>query len=212
MKKLLRDRYCNFAVTEIVQKGEAYSYEIHLICKDGDRIQFSGPPCKSVEEAERFLKNHIETLENHSCIIDSDMRVKEFFEAWLQEIVKPRASQAVYCAYETAIQYIVKRFGRLRLSLMSEAHIVSIFKGAVECPVIESEFVKEVLRKALKFAKRVAYIPYNPAKDDRLFASWFIADDRLSGLKDIETSGKGWPIWDYGEMVDGYIKELGIDF
>lgn len=212
MKKMLRDRYCNFAVTEIVQKGKAYSYEIHLICKDGDRVQFSGPPCKSVGEAERFRENHIEALENHSYIIDSDMRVKEFFEAWLLEIVKPRASQAVYCAYETAIQYIVKRYGRLRLSLMSEAHIVSILKGAVKCPMIKSEFIAEVLRKALKFAKRVGYIPYNPAKDEQLFASWFLADDRLSGLEDMETSGEGRPIWDYGIMVNEYIKELGIDF
>ena len=198
MKKLLRDRYCNFAVTEIVQKGEAYSYEIQLICKDGDRIQFSGPTCKSVEEAESFRKNHIETLENHSCIIDSNMRVKEFFEAWLQEIAKPRVSQAVYCAYETAVQYIVKRYGRLRLNLMSEAHIVSIFKGAIKCPMIESKFVKEVLKKALKFAKRVGYISYNPAKDDQMFTSWFLADDRLSSLEDIETNGEGWPIWGYG--------------
>lgn len=212
MEKLLQDRYCNFAVTEIVQKGEAYSYEIHLICKDGDRVQFSGPSCKSVEEAERFRKNHIKALENRSYIIDPDMRVKEFFEAWLQEIAKPRVSQAVYCAYETAIQYIVKRYGRLKLSLMSEAHIVSIFKGAVKCPMIKSEFVAEVLRKALKFAKRVGYIPYNPAKDDQMFTSWFLADDRLSGLEDMETSGEGRPIWDYGIMVNEYIKELGIDF
>lgn len=212
MKKLLQDRYCNFAVTEIVQKGEAYSYEIHLICKDGGRAQFSSPPCKSVEEAERFRENHIEALENRSYIIDPDMRVKEFFEAWLLEIAKPRVSQAVYCAYKTAIQYIVKRYGRLRLILMSEAHIVSILKGAVKCPMIESEFVAEVLRKALKFAKSVGYIPYNPAKDEQIFTSWFLADDRLSGLEDMETSGEGRPIWDYGIMVNEYIKELGVDF
>lgn len=81
---------------------------------------------------------------------------------------------------------------------MSEAHIVSIFKGAIKCPMIESKFVKEVLKKALKFAKRVGYISYNPAKDDQMFTSWFLADDRLSSLEDIETNGEGWPIWGYG--------------
>lgn len=211
MKKFLRDRYCDFTVTEIVQKGEIYGFEIQLICKNGDKLQFSSPPCKSVEEAELFQESHIKTLANHSYIIDSDMKVREFFEAWLQEIAKPRASQAVYCAYEAAVEYIVERYGRLILSRMSEVHVVSIFKGAVKCPMIEAEFVKEVLKKALKFAKRVGYIPYNPAKDKQMFSSWFIADDRLSGLEEIETSEEGWPIWDYGEMMDEYIKGLGIE-
>lgn len=211
MKKLLRDRYCGFTVTEIVRKGEVYGFEIQLICKDGGKIQFSSPPCKSVEEAEYSRENHIKTFANHSYIIDSDMRVKEFFEAWQQEIAKARASQAVYCAYEAAVEYIVERYGRLILSRMSEAHVVSIFKGAAKCPTIEVEFVKEVLKKALKYAKRIGYIPYNPAKEEQLFSPWFIADDRLSGLEEIETSEEGWPIWDYGEMMDEYIKGVGIE-
>lgn len=211
MKKLLRDRYCDFTVTEIVRKGELYGFKIQLICKDGDKLQFSSPPCKSVEKAKYSRENHIKILANHSYIIDPDMRVKEFFEAWLQEIAKPRASQAVYCASEAAVEYIVERYGRLILSRMSEAHVVSIFKGAVKCPTLEAEFVKDVLKKALKFAKRVGYIPYNPAKDEQLFYSCFIADDRLSGLENIVTSGEGWPIWDYGEMIDKYIKGLEIE-
>ena len=211
MKKLLRDRYCDFTVTEIVRKGELYGFKIQLICKDGEKIQFSGPPCKSVEEAEHSRESQIKMLTSHSYIIDSDMRVIEFFEAWLQEIAKPRASQAVYCAYEAAVEYIVEGYGRLILSRMSEAHVVSIFKGAVKCPTIEAEFVKEVLKKALIFAKRVGYIPCNPAKDEQLFSSWFIPDDRLSGLENIETNEEGWPIWDYGEKVEKYIKGLGSE-
>ena len=131
--------------------------------------------------------------------------MSEFFEAWLSQVATPKISKAVFSAYENAVRYIVGRYGRLRLSLMSEAHIVSIFKGAVECPMQEPEFVKEVLKKTLKFAKKVEYICYDPARDEMLFSAWFIGDDRLSSADDIETSEDGWPIWDCGKIINELI-------
>lgn len=210
MNQFLKDRYIDFGITEVVQTGDGYGFEIQLHYKDGSTVRLSGPSCSSAGEAEKSRKEHEKSLRNHSYIIDPDLRVSEFFEAWLSQVATPKISKAVFSAYENAVQYIVGRYGRLRLSLMSEAHIVSIFKGAVECPMQEPEFVKEVLKKALKFAKKVGYICYDPARDEMLFSAWFIGDDGLSSADDIETSEDGWPIWDCGEIIDEYIKELGM--
>lgn len=210
MNQFLKDRYINFSITEVVQTGDGYGFEIQLHYKDGSTVRLSEPSCSSAGEAEKSRKEHEKSLRNHSYIIDPDLRVSEFFEVWLSQVATPKISKAVFSAYENAVQYIVGRYGRLRLSLMSEAHIVSIFKGAVECPMQEPEFVKEVLKKALKFAKKVGYISYDPARDEMLFSAWFIGDDGLSSADDIETSEDGWPIWDCGEIIDEYIKELGM--
>lgn len=212
MKQFLKDRYIDFDITKVSQTGDMYCFEIQLLYRDGQTIRFSGPSCSSEVEAEQLRKEHVKRLKNHSYILDPDFRVGEFFEAWLKQIAKPKVSGAVFSAYANAVQYIVERYGRLKLCLMSEAHVVSIFKGAVECPLREPEFVKEVLKKALKFAKKVGYINYDPARDEMLFSAWFIADDRLSSSDDIKTSEDGWPIWDCGEIIDEYIKEMGMEF
>ncbi len=67
------------------------------------------------------------------------------------------------------------------------------------------------MKNALKFAKKVGYINYDPARDELLFSAWFIENDGLSSSDDIETSEDGWPIWDCGEIIDEYIKEIGLD-
>ena len=210
MNQFLKDRYIDFNITEAAQTGNRYGFEIQLIYKDGRIVQLPGPSCSSAEEAKQSRKEHEKSLRNHSYVINPNLRVKEFFDAWLKQVAKPKVSEAVFSAYMNAVQYIIERYGRLRLSLMSEAHVVSIFKGAVEYPMKEPEFVKEVLRKALKFAKRVGYIYYDPAKDEMLFSSWFIGDDGLSSSDDIETSEDGWPVWDCGEIIDEYIQEIGM--
>lgn len=211
MNQFLKDRYIDFSITEVVQTEDWYGFDIQLHYMDGSTARLSGPSCSSAEEADKSRKEHEKSLRNHSYIINPDLRVSEFFEAWLSQIAKPKISKAVFSAYENAVQYIVGRYGRLRLSLMSETHVVSIFKGAVECPKQEPEFVKEVLKKALKFAKKVGYIYCDPARDEMLFSEWFIRDDGLSSSDDIETSEDGRPIWDCGEIIDEYIKEIGME-
>lgn len=174
MEQFLKDRYINFDITEVTQIGDTFCFEIQLLYRNGQKVRFSGPSCSSAAEAEQSRKGHEKRLKNHSYIINFDLRVSEFFEAWLSQVVKPKISKAVFSAYENAVQYIVGRYGKLRLSLMSEAHVVSIFKGSIESPLQEPEFVKEVLKKALKFAKKVSYINYDPARDELLFSAWFI--------------------------------------
>ncbi|WP_195984370.1 hypothetical protein [Clostridium sp. D33t1_170424_F3] len=103
MNQFLKDRYIDFNITEVVQTGDRYGFEIQLHYKDESTVRFSGPFCDSAVEAEHSQKDHEKSLKNHSYIIDPDLRVSEFFEAWLNQIAKPKISKAVFSAYENAV-------------------------------------------------------------------------------------------------------------
>ena len=81
MNQFLKDRYIDFSITEVVQTGDGYGFEIQLHYKDGSTVRLSGPSCSSSGEAEKSRKEHEKSLRNHSYIIDPDLRVSEFFEA-----------------------------------------------------------------------------------------------------------------------------------
>ena len=70
--------------------------------------------------------------------------------------------------------------------------------------------MRDVLKKALKFAKKAGYLSYNLERDKLVFEKWFISDDTLSGSGDIEMTEDGQPVLDISTISE-YIKELGLD-
>ena len=64
MNQFLKDRYTDFSITEVVQTGDGYGFEIQLHYKDGSTVWLSGPSCSSAGEAEKSRKEHEKNLRN----------------------------------------------------------------------------------------------------------------------------------------------------
>ena len=209
MKNLITAPYIGYVVGNVKPIEVGYGFKIKLIYKGGDTLVEVKVGYDSEQEAEWAREVNTKLLKNHRYVIQLDTSAEEFFEGWL-DFISSKLSEATWQAYREAITYINQKCGKAKLHFWCGWDIVAIYKSAWGDPAIDHKAVRDVLKKALKFAKKAGYLSYDLERDKLIFEEWFISDDTLSGSGDIEMTEDGQPVLDISAISE-YIKELGLD-
>lgn len=209
MRNFITARYIGYVVGTVKSMEGGYGFRIKLIYKDGETLVEENTGYKSEKEAIWEREVSIKLLEKHQYVIQSDTTSEDYFSAWL-EFVSPKLSKAIRQDYQDAVLYINQKYGKVKIHFWDAEHVVSVYKSAWKDSKTDHTIIRNVLKKALKFAKTVGYLSYDLEKDNLIFEEWFISNDMLSGSGEIAMTEDGQPVYNLS-AISKYIEELGID-
>ena len=151
----------------------------------------------------------IKLLKKHQYVIQPDTTAEDYFNAWL-DFVSPKLSKAIRQDYRNAVLYINQKYGKVKIHFWDAEHVVSVYKSAWKDSKTDHTIIRNVLKKALKFAKTVGYLSYDLEKDNLIFEEWLISNDVLSGSGEIAMTEDGQPVYNLS-AIGKHIEELGLD-
>ena len=186
-----------------------YGFKIKLIYKDGETLVEGNSGYKSEQEATWEREVSIKLLKKHQYVIQPDTTAEDYFNAWL-DFVSPKLSKAIRQDYRNAVLYINQKYGKVKIHFWDAEHVVSVYKSAWKDSKTDHTIIRNVLKKALKFAKTVGYLSYDLEKDNLIFEEWFISNDVLSGSGEIAMTEDGQPVYTLS-AIGKHIEELGLD-
>lgn len=193
----------------ITSMDGGYGFKIKLIYKDGETLVEGNSGYKSEQEATWEREVSIKLLKKHQYVIQPDTTAEDYFNAWL-DFVSPKLSKAIRQDYRNAVLYINQKYGKVKIHFWDAEHVVSVYKSAWKDSKTDHTIIRNVLKKALKFAKTVGYLSYDLEKDNLIFEEWFISNDVLSGSGEIAMTEDGQPVYNLS-AIGKHIEELGLD-
>lgn len=209
MRNFITARYIGYVVGNVKSMEGGYGFRIKLIYKNGETLVEENSGYKSEKEAKWEREVAIKLLKKHQYIIQPDTTAEDYFNAWLG-FVSPKLSKAMRQEYQDAVLYINQKYGKVKIRFWDAEHVVSVYKSAWKDSKTNHIIIRNVLKKALKFAKTVGYLSYDLEKDNLIFEEWFISNDMLSGSGEITMTEDGQPVYNLS-AISKYIEELGID-
>lgn len=161
-----KKQYADWKVYAVTKIKSMYGFRIKLIYDDEttDVQQKSG--FKTKKEANEVRDRVIAELYNHSYVVYSNIKVAEYFNYWLEEVMKKREkfSYNSYMSYRNIIKnYIIPSYGNLKMTSINQAHIRRIYnKVALKSQSIV-KLLKTIMNNALEYAKYKNVVSINMA-------------------------------------------------
>lgn len=134
--------------------------------KTGKRRQkwFSG--FKTKKEAERALAEKIAEINRGDYIEPSKITVREFFDMWLQDEVKPNRKTSTFDTYRSQLRtHVIPEIGKIPLNKLATIHIHRLLKSLLDKGVspTTAKYNIRTVKVALTWAVKMQLIPKNPA-------------------------------------------------
>ena len=163
--KLRNDTYIDWTVYSVTKIKEKYGFRIKLDYKDETIIQQkSGFSTKKVAEERRNIA--IAELTNHTYVVYPNIKVAEFYDYWLNEVMKSKIEYNSYMSYRNAVcNYIIKEYGTLKMTTLNQAHIQKLYNHVTKEHISVAKIVKTVMNNSLDYAKTMNIVSANVATD-----------------------------------------------
>lgn len=127
------------------------------------RRSFYGRTRFEVSEKLREAQN---LARSHAPITDGNLRVGEFLDRWLDEVIKPSRQRATWAGYEVNVRTHIKpTIGRIKLAQLTPAHVQALINTKSEEGLAPRtvQYVHATLRAALNVAVRWGLVTRNMA-------------------------------------------------
>ena len=87
------------------------------------------------------------------------MKVKLFYQMWLEDIKRPMLAYSSYCNYKNCVyRYIIPLYGEMKMEELTKFHIKRLYIKAFEKYPSVARILKTVLNTSLLYAQRNGYI------------------------------------------------------
>lgn len=166
--KLRNDTYINWKVYSVTKIKEKYGFRIKLEYNNETIVQQKAG-FNTKKEAEKERNIVISQLVNHSYVVYPNIKVSEFYEYWLNEVMKPKIEYNSYMSYRNAIyNYIIKEYGNQKMTTLNQSHIQKLYNSITKKHVSIAKLVKTIMNNSLDYAKTMNIISINVATDINL--------------------------------------------
>lgn len=166
MSLILRnDTYINWKIYSVTRIKGKYGFRIKLDYNNETIVQQkSGFSTKKMAEERR--NTVIAELTNHSYVMYSNIKISEFYDYWLNEVMKPKIEYNSYMSYRNAIHnYIIKEYGNLKMTTLNQSHIQKLYNSVTKKHVSIARLVKTIMNNSLDYAKSMNIVSVNVATD-----------------------------------------------
>lgn len=152
------------AVMKLLDRNN-YAYRVVLKYQDGTKHIQQKSGFQTKKEAEDARKRTIGELCNGTYVVNSNVKLKDLLEYWLEYDVKPRAgSYNTYASYlQVAKHHITPYLGKKKLTEINRGDIQRLYQKRAEFSIHIARQVKTVLNVSLRYAVEHKLIPLNPA-------------------------------------------------
>lgn len=167
MLNLKRQNYVDWDVKSVFKllDRDNYAYRVVLKFQDGTQQTQQKSGFQTKREAEDARKHTIGELSNGTYVVNSNVKLKEFLEYWLEYDIRQRVGSAnTYSSYSQTVKlHITPYLGTKKLTELSRGDIQRLYQDRSQYSVHIVRQVKTVLNVSLRYAVEHKLIPSNPA-------------------------------------------------
>lgn len=168
MLNLDHQNYVDWNVKSVIKLLDRnnYAYRVVLKFEDGTKQIQQKSGFRTKKEAEDARKQTIGELSNGTYIVNSNVKLQDFLEYWLEYDIRQRVrSSNTYDSYsQTVKKHIVPFLGKKKLTELNKGDVQKLYQNRAEYSIHIARQVKTVLNVALRYAAGRKLIPLNPAE------------------------------------------------
>lgn len=185
-EQIFNRTYVSYVVYSVTTIKKKYGFRVKLVFSDGYEAikQHSGFKLKAEANEER--NKVIGQLENHTYVVYDRIKANDFFEYWLNKIMKPKITYNSFMSYRNIIQnYFCSYFKGKILCKINDTNVKKVYNEITQKSESVAKLARSVLIDALNFAKKHCLVSENPAENVQLANS---KDSGRYGFLKIDTS------------------------
>lgn len=159
-------KYVEWKVNGVMQIKDAYGYRVKLVYADGSELVQQKSGFQTVKEAENARMETIGQLYTNTYVVYEKISVKDFYEFWMESVMRPQITNDTYKGYESKIRnHIIPQIGKKKLSMLSRADVQKLYNKVFKKSKSVARVVKVIVGTSMKYALDKKMISYNPAED-----------------------------------------------
>ena len=168
MLDLKQQNYVDWDVKSVFKllDRDNYAYRVVLKFQDGTQQVQQKSGFRTKKEAEDARKRTMGELSNGTYVVNSNVKLREFLEYWLEQDIRQRVGSAnTYSSYSQIVKkHIIPYLGKKKLTELNRGDIQKLYKDRAVYSVHIVRQVKTVLNVSLRYAIEHKLISMNPAK------------------------------------------------
>ena len=158
--------YIDWKISVVMKLKNSFGYRVTLILSDGTKKVQQKSGYRNMKDAQRGRDIAVTQLHSNTYVTDGCITVREFFNAWLESVIKERCKAATYSSYYYTLKnHIYPHLGGVKLVELNKAHIVHLYRTVGTNYKSSAEQCRVILKTGLRYAKQNQLISINPAKD-----------------------------------------------
>ncbi len=161
--------YVDFKIGKVLKMRNKYGFRIVLIYANGtnQRKQIGG--YKKKTDAEIRRNQIIAELYSGKYVLDDSLTVSEYFDMWLNDVMKPKIKASTYITYTYNLKnHIIPKIGGITVSKLNRGHIVELYRVVSQHSLESAKLSRVIIQTALRYAEQNNYIACNPADGIRI--------------------------------------------
>lgn len=159
----LNKQYMDYKVYSVLKLKNKYGFKVKLIFSDtSEEIRQIGG-FKTKCEANKERNKVIYELINRTFVVYPKIKVNDYLNYWLENIMKPEITYNSYMSYRNIVKnYLNDFFDNLLVSQINIGHIQKLYNTVSQKNKSAAKMTKAVIRSAMKYAKSKNLIESNP--------------------------------------------------
>lgn len=158
--------YIDWKISGVLKLKNSFGYRVTLILLDGTKKVQQKSGYRNMKDAQQGRDITVTQLHSKTYVTDGCITVREFFNAWLESVIKERCKAATYSSYYYTLKnHIYPHLGGVKLVELNKAHIVHLYRTVGTNYKSSAEQCRVILKTGLRYAKQNQLISVDPAKD-----------------------------------------------
>lgn len=163
-----RKDYSDYKISDIMKIKNSYGFRVTLIFYDGSEVVQQKSGYKSTKEARTARDKTVSELYSHTYVVDI-IGVKDFFEYWLEKVIKVECTGQTYMTYGYTIKnWILPVIGKMKLAYVNRSHIIKMYNKVSEVSYSAAQMCRCVAIGGFKYALNKNLISSDPTLDIEL--------------------------------------------
>ncbi len=158
--------YIDWKISGVMKVKNSFGYRVTLILSDGTKKVQQKSGYRNMKDAQQGRDIAVTQLHSKTYVTDGCTTVREFFNAWLESVIKERCKASTYSSYYYTLKnHIYPHIGGVKLTELNKAHILHLYRTVGEIYKSSAEQCRVILQTGLRYAKQNQLISIDPAKD-----------------------------------------------
>ena len=162
-------RYVEYKVYSVTTIKNGYGFRVLLTFADESTKTQQHAGFKTKKEANAYRDEVIGQLHTGTYIVYGKIRVEDYLNFWLEDIMRSRVSDGTYMSYRNAIRnYIIPQIGKMYMSTLNQGYIRKLYNSVAEKYDSVAKITRTIMKTSLDYALSKNVLAMNPAKDINL--------------------------------------------
>lgn len=163
-KKFEFKKYVDYKVYSVTTIKKGYGFRVLLTFADETTMTKQHAGFKSKREANISRDEVVGQLYDRTYVVYDKIKVADFLEFWLEEVMRPRITDNSYNSYKNVVyNYAIPQMGKMYMATLNQGYIRKFYNAVAAKYESIAGIAKTVMNTALEFAKSKNVIAENPA-------------------------------------------------